>query len=88
MFVIAGYVSASRITDNRHFMSDVLFGAALGMASGWTVVGRHGADDFTLVPTPIRGGVMLAGSWSPISRGARPRIASAPAAVARCGAHR
>jgi membrane-associated phospholipid phosphatase len=70
MFVIAGYVSASRITDNRHFMSDVLFGAALGMASGWTVVGRHGRDDFTLVPTPIRGGVMLAGSWSPMSRGA------------------
>jgi membrane-associated phospholipid phosphatase len=70
MFVIAGYVSASRITDNRHFMSDVLFGAALGMATGWTVVGRHGRDDFTLVPTPIRGGVMLAGSWSPQPRGA------------------
>jgi membrane-associated phospholipid phosphatase len=70
MFVIAGYVSASRITDNRHFMSDVLFGAALGMASGWTVVGRHGKSDFTLLPTPIRGGVMLAGSWSPQPRGA------------------
>jgi membrane-associated phospholipid phosphatase len=71
MFLIAGYVSASRITDNRHFMSDVLFGAALGMASGWTVVGRHGREDFTLVPTPVRGGVMLAGSWSPKFLGAR-----------------
>jgi membrane-associated phospholipid phosphatase len=70
MFLIAGYVSASRITDNRHFLSDVLFGAALGMASGWTVVGRHGKDNFTLVPAPIRGGVMLAGSWSPKPRGA------------------
>jgi len=71
MFLVAGYVAASRITDNRHFMSDVLFGAALGMASGWTVVGRHGREDFTLVPTPIRGGVMLAGSWSPQPREAR-----------------
>jgi membrane-associated phospholipid phosphatase len=71
MFLVAGYVSASRLTDNRHFLSDVLFGAALGMASGWTVVGRHGRDDFTLIPTPIRGGVMLAGAWSPGPRGAR-----------------
>ena len=30
MFVIAGYVSASRPTDNRHFLSDVLFGRHLG----------------------------------------------------------
>jgi hypothetical protein len=41
------------------------------MASGWTVVGRHGREDFTLVPTPVRGGVMLAGSWSPKFLGAR-----------------
>ena len=38
-FVIGGYVAASRLFDNRHFVSDVLFGSALGIASGWTVVG-------------------------------------------------
>ena len=65
MFAIAGYVSASRITDNRHFLGDVLFGSALGMATGWTVVGRHGRDSFTLFPAPVRGGVAVAGSWSP-----------------------
>ena len=64
-FVIAGYVAASRLTDNRHFLSDVLFGSALGMASGWTVVGRHGRDDFTLYPIPTRGGVAIAGMWTP-----------------------
>ena len=58
--VVAGYVGASRLHDNRHFLSDVLFGSALGMASGWTVVGRHGRSQFALVPSPIRGGVMLA----------------------------
>jgi PAP2 superfamily len=57
--VIAGYVATSRLTDNRHFLSDVLFGAALGMASGWTVVGRHGRSNFALMPVPVRGGVMV-----------------------------
>lgn len=64
MFAISGYVSASRLTDNRHFLSDVLFGSALGMAAGWTVVGRHGREDFTLLPVPTRGGVALAGTWT------------------------
>jgi PAP2 superfamily len=64
-FVIAGYVAASRLTENVHFLSDVLFGSALGIASGWTVVGRHGRQDFALYPVPTRGGVAIAGMWSP-----------------------
>ena len=68
-FVIAGYVAASRLTDNVHFLSDVLFGSALGMASGWTVVGRHGRQDFALYPVPTRGGVAIAGMWAPGNHG-------------------
>ena len=64
MFAIAGYVSASRLTDNRHFLSDVLFGSALGMVAGWTVVGRHGREDFTLFPVPTPGGIALSGTWT------------------------
>ena len=64
-FVIASYVAASRLHDNRHFLSDVLFGSALGIASGWTVVGRHGREAFTFMPVPTRGGVALAFSWTP-----------------------
>jgi membrane-associated phospholipid phosphatase len=64
MFAVAGYVSASRLTDNRHFLSDVLFGSALGMAAGWTGVGRHGRQDFTFFPVPTRGGVALSGTWT------------------------
>ena len=65
MFLIAGYVSASRLTDNRHYLSDVVFGSALGIASGWTVVGRHGRDTFTMYPVPVRGGVAIAGAVNP-----------------------
>ena len=58
-FVVASYVAASRLHDNRHFLSDVVFGASLGVASGWTVVGRHGRSNFALVPAPVRGGMMV-----------------------------
>lgn len=56
----ATYVATSRLVDNRHFLSDVMFGAAVGMASGWTVVGRHGRESYALQPVPVRGGAMVA----------------------------
>jgi membrane-associated phospholipid phosphatase len=57
--LIASYVAASRLHENKHFLSDVLFGSALGMASGWTVVGRHGRDEYALIPAATPGGVMI-----------------------------
>jgi hypothetical protein len=56
----ASYVAASRLVDNRHFLSDVVFGAALGEAVGWTVVGRHGRDRYVLRALPANGGWMIA----------------------------
>lgn len=57
---VATYVGSSRLVENRHFLSDVLFGAALGEAAGWTVVGRHGRRQFAMQPVPVRGGMMIA----------------------------
>ncbi len=59
MFIGATYVATSRLVDNRHFLSDVVFGAAIGQAAGWTVVGRHGRDQYALMPVPVRGGMMI-----------------------------
>jgi membrane-associated phospholipid phosphatase len=56
----ATYVGVSRLHDNRHYLSDVLFGAAVGTATGWTIVGRHGRSNYAVVPVPVRGGVVLA----------------------------
>jgi hypothetical protein len=64
-FVIAGYVAASRIQDDRHFLSDVLFGAALGITSGWTVVGRHGREDYALMAVPMYRGAAVSFVWTP-----------------------
>ena len=56
----ASYVGASRLVENRHWLSDVVFGAALGEAAGWTIVGRHGRSDYALEPVPVPGGMMVA----------------------------
>jgi membrane-associated phospholipid phosphatase len=56
----ATYVATSRLVDNRHFLSDVAFGAAVGMSSGWTVVGTRGRSHLAFEPVPVRGGMMIA----------------------------
>jgi len=56
----ATYVATSRLHDNRHFLSDVLFGSSIGMATGWTIVGRHGRSEYALVPMPVHGGMGIA----------------------------
>ena len=65
--LIATYVGTSRLHHNVHFLSDVVFGAALGTAAGWTVVGRHGRTNYSLMPTPIPGGMALLVSRTPRS---------------------
>jgi hypothetical protein len=52
-------VATSRLHDNRHFLSDVLFGGALGITSGWTIVGRHGRSNYAMMPVPVPGGFMV-----------------------------
>lgn len=55
--VLAAYVSGSRVQQNQHFPSDVLFGAALGVASGRTVTVGHGGRTLLVSAAPVRGGV-------------------------------
>jgi membrane-associated phospholipid phosphatase len=55
---IASYVAASRLHDNRHYLSDVVFGAAVGSIAGRTVT-AHGRDTWTLTPVTVPGGVAL-----------------------------
>ena len=69
---IASYVAASRLHDNRHFLSDVVFGGALGTAAGWTIVGRHGRSNYAMLPVPVPGGMMVAFVRAPTARASRP----------------
>ena len=67
MFLVATYVAMSRLHEDQHFLSDVVFGASLGMASGWTVVGRHGRSSYALMPVPVRGGMMVTLTREPLA---------------------
>src|SRR5262245_19040105 len=53
------YIGTSRLIDNRHWLSDVMFGAGLGTAAGWTVVGTHGRNSYAMQPIPVNGGMMI-----------------------------
>lgn len=58
---LATYVAASRLQENRHFASDVIFGAAIGIVAGRTVTVGRGRNAFSLAPVAVPGGagVML-----------------------------
>ena len=47
---IAGVVGYSRINANQHYASDVLAGAAIGTAVGWSIVRRHRQQTTGLTP--------------------------------------
>ena len=57
-YAIASYVAMSRIHDDRHYLSDVIFGAAVGTIAGRTVV-HHQADYWAFSPVAVPGGVAL-----------------------------
>jgi membrane-associated phospholipid phosphatase len=60
---IATYVAASRIQEKRHFLSDVAFGAAIGIIAGRTVTVGRGDGRFTLAPVATDGGAALSFKW-------------------------
>lgn len=49
-YAIASYVAASRVQTQRHYLSDVAFGAALGIVAGRTLPVGHGKQ---LLLTPM-----------------------------------
>ena len=56
-YAMATYVAASRLQENKHYLSDVIFGAAVGIVSGRAVTVGHGRNTFALVPLTPSGGV-------------------------------
>lgn len=56
-YAFASYVAMSRLHDNRHYLSDVVFGSTVGIISGRTVT-RHGRE-FPVAVTAIPGGAAI-----------------------------
>jgi membrane-associated phospholipid phosphatase len=60
---LASYVAAARIQGKRHFLSDVAFGAAIGLAAGRTVTLGRGNARFALAPMAAPGGAGVSLTW-------------------------
>jgi membrane-associated phospholipid phosphatase len=63
-YAVAAYVSTSRLHDNVHYLSDVIFGAAIGTIAGRTVT-VHGREHWTLGPSLVPGGVAIVAARTP-----------------------
>jgi membrane-associated phospholipid phosphatase len=59
--VLAAYVAASRVHDNRHYLSDVIFGSAMGIAGQRTVMLHAGRYGISVAPSAghRRAGLMV-----------------------------
>lgn len=58
-YIGATYIAAARVHDNKHYLSDVTFGAAMGIAGGRTVMLKTGRYGVRVTPALTRGGVAL-----------------------------
>lgn len=62
-YALATYVGASRIHDKRHYLSDVAFGAAVGIVAGRTVTIGSGSAKFAVAPAMAPGGGGVNFTW-------------------------
>ena len=66
-YAFASYVAASRLPIGRHWLSDVIFGAAVGIISGRTVTSDE-ANPFPVTVTQVPGGAAIVFSAWPRRR--------------------
>lgn len=62
-YAVASYIGFSRIEHKRHYLSDVLFGAAIGMVSGRAIGINVGQKRFNMTPVAAPGGGGVAFVW-------------------------
>ncbi len=58
-YAFGAYVAASRMSANKHHLSDVLLGATIGMAAGRTVTIGSGKARFGMGVAPTTGGAAI-----------------------------
>ena len=58
-YAAASFVAWTRVRDPAHWVSDVVFGAAIGLASARAVTRGHHSRTWTLMPVGVPGGVGL-----------------------------
>jgi membrane-associated phospholipid phosphatase len=62
-YAIGAYVSVSRMVDNKHWASDVVFGTAIGLVSGRAASLGHVSRRVSITPSLLPRGVAIFGSF-------------------------
>jgi membrane-associated phospholipid phosphatase len=63
-YAVASYIGMSRIEGKRHFASDVLFGAAIGVMSGRAATVDIAGKRFLVSPSATKGGGAVSFVWN------------------------
>lgn len=58
-YAFGAYVASSRMAESKHYLSDVLMGAAIGIAAGRTVTMGVGGMKFDMGVAPTAGGAAI-----------------------------
>ena len=56
-YAMASWVAASRLHSDRHYLSDVIAGATIGILAGRSVTLGRGPARFSVSPMATRGGI-------------------------------
>ena len=67
-YAVAGYVAGSRLSENKHYLSDVIFGAAVGIMVGRTVTIDLAEARLAVSPMLTPGGAGIQLTWLGSSR--------------------
>ena len=71
-YLVASYIAASRMNENKHYLSDIVFGAALGIVAGRTVTLNVARNGFMVNPLLAPDGWGIKLMWpGPRRRGVR-----------------
>jgi membrane-associated phospholipid phosphatase len=62
-YAVAGFVGLGRVADRSHWVSDTVFGAAMGVAAAWTVTRGHDNSTWTVTPVVTPGGGAIVVRW-------------------------
>ena len=58
-YATAGFISWTRMRDKAHWLSDGVFGATVGIITGYTVTAGHRDRAWGLVPVKTEGGIAI-----------------------------
>ena len=58
-YAAASFIGYTRIRDRAHWLSDAVFGAALGLASARAVTSDHRSQTWTIAPAAVPGGAAI-----------------------------